>query len=131
MEFFDRFRNDCQKCRNFVAEICACIPFGDTRKVFIADGPGCKRLLPLESSRNGFLLQADQIQPFSNGHCKLIMTTCYDCKNDHVTISNYYRAHAKCDCRSGRCGCECEKFEGMEREGFEGREDGVDGMMTY
>lgn len=23
MPFFDRFRNDCQKCRNFVAEICA------------------------------------------------------------------------------------------------------------
>lgn len=136
--FFDRLRFDCTKCRDFWAEICVCLPFGDTRDVFIADGPKCEKLLPLESAKNGFIISCDQIQPFTSGHGKLKMVACFQKHNNHISIANYFRKHAKCDCREeffGRdekgCGCGCGEFEDVDGyvDGRDGYIDGnVDGM---
>lgn len=107
-EFFDRLRFDCTLCREFFASICTCIEFGDVRPVFISDDD-CRRLLPLETSRNGFMIHADQIQPFADSMRLVKMTACFDPCNEHVTISNYYKRHVKCDCMEDRkhdC-CDC------------------------
>lgn len=123
MEFFDRLRFDCSRCREFWAEICVCLPFGDTRNVFLSDGPKCERLLPLESAKNGFIIAMDQIQPFTSGHGKLKLVACFDKHNNHVTIANYFRKHAKCDCREDCCektnDCCCGDFDGIDgRDGY-------------
>lgn len=141
-EFFDRLRFDCTQCREFYASICTCIEFGDTRPVFLADKAhcedGCGRLIPLETSRNGYMIHADQIQPFADSMRVLKLTACFDPCNDHVTISNYYKKHAKCDCRCNdvRCGCDCDNFDGRVdgfRDGMvDGYADGmVDGIAGY
>lgn len=132
-EFFNRLRFDGTLCREFFASICTCIEFGDTRPVFISDNK-CERLLPLETSRNGYLIHADQIQPFSDSLRLVKMTACFDPCNNHVTISNYFRKHVKCDpfCHEEKedcgCGCGCGSFEG-----YNGQDDynGYDGAIVY
>jgi len=102
-EFFNRLRYDCTECREFWAAIDCCIEFGDVRDVFLSDGK-CG-LIPLKTKNNGYMIHADQIQPFAGTRRLVRMTACFDKHNDHVTISTYYRRHAKCDCYESHCGC--------------------------